>query len=253
MTEGARCVKVAAWGCVGCLWVLAVVALTLLLTPYVGDSVSSFLLACLCALVAIPAVAAVRRRNFSLDEPVFYTIAVLALAYPAQVLYAFFIADGPFTPHGYIWQNRDLLCRSLFYCVIGFVTYLATYYGPARIMSRFNMPWLHVPHTAPKPRHILAIYGVSWFVRAYMIFSGNFATFYNWSGFDAETATPLWTAAQLSWLAYVLAWLAVLESKPPVRAKATLPLDTFENFKYLVKLAPKGGDDYYLNAGVTAT
>ena len=33
----------------------------------------------------------------------------------------------------------------------------------------------------------------------------------------------------------------------------TATLETFENFKYLVKLASKGGDDYYLNVAVSAT
>jgi len=33
----------------------------------------------------------------------------------------------------------------------------------------------------------------------------------------------------------------------------TAALETFENFKYTVKLASKGGDDYYLNVAVTAT
>jgi hypothetical protein len=40
-----------------------------------------------------------------------------------------------------------------------------------------------------------------------MIATGNFGTFYTWSGFNPNTATILWTFSRLTWFAYILAWV----------------------------------------------
>jgi hypothetical protein len=204
------------------LWLCGVAALTPALTSYIRDDISSFLLVLLCFLTATPIFLAVRRRSLVLCEPVFYTVMIFALAYPAQVLYEVVVAEGPFTPYGDVWQTPAMLRRGLVYCVVGLSTYLITYYGSARLMARAKMPWLRLPLAVPTPVRIWAVYALGWSIRLYMILSGNFSTFYDWSGFDARTATVLWTAAQLPWLAYILSWLTVLGHRPSLRAKLTL-------------------------------
>jgi hypothetical protein len=191
-----------------------------LLTPHTHDETSATLLVLLCVLVLLPFYVAFRRGSLLLSEPVFYTVVILALAYPAQALYAILVE--PFTTHADTWLDPDVMRRSLTYCVLGVSAYLATYYASARVTARWTMSWLPLPDTELSPPRILGVYGAGVLVRLYMIVTGNFATFYEWSGYDRQTVTVLWTVAQLPWLAYTLAWLAALRPRATAADRLTL-------------------------------
>lgn len=184
----------------------------LVMTNLLDDIASGFILASMLVMLTMPFVQGLTRGDFCLFEPVNVTAIVFLLAYPFQVVYGLAFSNYSVPSVLRYLEDPELLRRGLLYCAIGLGIYFLAYYRTPRVILQI---WNH-----PSPNsdvhisewRIIAVFLIGWLFRVVMIVTGNFGTFYTWSGYDPNTATLLWILSHLIWFAYILAWVTWLQT-----------------------------------------
>lgn len=188
----------------------------------VEDVVSVFILASMLVMLAIPFVRGYARGDFCLFEPVNISAIVFLLAYPFQIVYDLAVSNYSVSGLWYL-EDPELVRRGLLYCAVGFGIYFLAYYRTPRVILQIWSRPSPTSNTQISEWQIIAVFLIGWSFRAAMIITGNFGTFYTWSGYDANTATLLWILSHLIWFAYILAWVMWLQ-KPTRRTALVLVL-----------------------------
>lgn len=188
----------------------------------VGDIFVTLLLVGILALLALPFVRGWVRRDLSLLEPVIVVSFLMALAYPLQVIVPFM--TGGFSSKALrvlYWEDDALLREALLYVFLGLSAYLVAYYCPSKTLVRLGAIVSLKANPVNWESRILLIALIGWSFRVYLIATGNYQTFYEWSGYDRSTGAILWYFSQLTWFAYILAWVHSLSSPRRKTALAT--------------------------------
>lgn len=169
------------------------------------NGVHALLLACLVILCCVPWL--LWRREPNLFVPVYFTSIFLTLIYPVRILTLLLFPEYSVT---YIPPPYDpgLVTKGLLYIITGIIIYLFFFYNPPKLLLHLPFKNLSLESSIKHwPKKILLIYLVGWAVRIYQIGTKNYLTFLTGEGHDPTTYTLLSYFAELSVIAYILAWI----------------------------------------------
>lgn len=169
------------------------------------NGVHALLLACLLVLCCVPWFLWGREPN--LFAPVYFTSIFLTLIYPIRIITLLLFPEYSVT---YIPPPYDsgLVTKGLLCTIMGVMVYLFFYYNPPSLLLHLPFKNLSFENFFQHwPKKILLIYLVGWAVRIYQISTKNYLTFLTGDGHDPTTYTLLSYFAELSVIAYILAWI----------------------------------------------
>ena len=187
---------------------LALPASILAVQSLVGDTLVTLLLVGILVLLALPFVRGLLQGDLNLLEPVVVVSFLLAIAYPLQVLVPIlFEGYSSISLKVLYWEDHALLRESLFYVALGVATYLGAYYRAPQTLLQLGRTVGAGARITRWEWRIMGVALIGWGVRLYLVATGNYATFYKWSGHDPSTGALFLAISQLAWFAYVLAWV----------------------------------------------